>query len=80
MKTRLLVLLSVLALAGCSTFEGGTGTGEETTSYPPTDFMRGGNRANPPPFDTQSGAILQETDNMDLHGMDSEKFPPAHRY
>lgn len=71
-----------MLLAGCSTtYTGGTGPGSEVSygtdsSAPPTDFGRGGNRANPPPYDTQSGAVLPETDNMDLHGMESGKFPP----
>jgi hypothetical protein len=80
MKTKLTILLAALALAGCSTYRGGTGPGYDTTygsdNYPPTDFGRGGNRANPPPYDTESGAFLPETDNMDLHGMESGKFPP----
>jgi len=84
MKAKLLIVMAALALAGCSTFKGGTGPGYESGSgeeyFPPTDFGRGGNRANPPPFDTQSGAILPETDNMDLHGMESGKFPPAPPY
>jgi predicted small secreted protein len=79
MKTKIIILLAALALAGCSTYQGGTGSGSDTDegTYP-TDFGRGGNRANPSPFDTQSGAILPETDNMDLHGMESGKFPPSH--
>jgi len=86
MKTRLSILLVTMALAGCSTYQGGTGSGYDTgygsdASQPqPTDFGRGGNRANPPPFDTESGAIMPETDgDVDLHGMQSGKFPqPSH--
>src|SRR5713101_8159461 len=61
MKTKLVLALAAMLLAGCSTtYMGGTGTGSDTgygaeTSAPPTDFGRGGNRANPPPYDTQSG-------------------------
>jgi len=75
MKTRLAILLAALALAGCSTYRGGTGADYDTDygPYPPTDFGRGGNRANPPPYDTQSGAILIDTN---LHGMEPSKFPP----
>ena len=77
------MLFAALAVGGCSTYQGGMGSGYDTDygaeSAPPTDFGRGGNRANPPPYDTQSGAILPETDNMDLHGMESGKFPPPTR-
>jgi predicted small secreted protein len=78
MKTRIFILLAALALAGCSTFQGGTGAGNDTDTGPnyPTDFGRGGNRANPSPYDTQSGAIMPETDDMTQHGMQSGKFPP----
>ena len=78
MKTKLAILVAALALAGCSTYRGGTGADYDTEygTYPPPDFGRGGNRANPPPYDTQSGAILPETDNTDLHGMEPSKFPP----
>jgi len=80
MKMKIIILLAALALAGCSTYQGGTGSGQDTEydNYPPTDFGRGGNRANPPPFDYQSGAILPETEIMDLHGMESGKFPPPY--
>jgi len=76
MKTKIIILLAALVLAGCSTYQGGTGSGYDTDfgTYPPTDFGRGGNRANPPPYDTQSGAILSETD---LYGLESGKFPPS---
>jgi hypothetical protein len=67
MKTTLsMMLFAALALAGCSTYQGGTGAGYDTDygaeSSPPTDFGRGGNRANPQPYDTQSGAILPTPD------------------
>src|SRR4051812_19575438 len=83
MKTKLIILLAALAFAGCSTNRGGTGAtvgtsyGEGTDQESTTDFGRGGNRANPPPYDTQSGAFLPGNDIMDLHGMESSKFPPA---
>ena len=81
MKMKLVLLLAALALAGCSTYQGGMGPGYDTgygqeTSPPPTDFGRGGNRANPPPYDTQSGAVLPETDNTDLHGFEAYPPPP----
>ena len=84
MKTKFIILLAAVAMAGCTTYRGGTGLDNDTAygqgaSLPPTDFGRGGNRANPPPFDTESGAALPETDNMDLHGMSTDRFPPAPR-
>jgi len=85
MNIRWIILIAALTLTGCSSFSGGgTGTGMDTTSsqesvVPPTDFGRGGNRANPPPYDTQSGAFLPATDDTDRQGTDPGKFPsPSH--
>jgi len=30
MKTKIIILLAALALAGCSTYQGGTGSGSDT--------------------------------------------------
>ena len=81
MNSKMILLLAALALAGCASNRGGTGDPYEyrqggSGNFPPTDFDRGGNRANPPPYDTQSGAFLPETDGTHLHGMESGKFPP----
>jgi len=76
MKTKIIPLLAALALVGCASNRGGTGSWQQSEYGRGTDFGRGGNRANPPPFDTETGAFLPETDGTDLHGMESGKFPP----
>jgi len=64
MKKTFIILLGALALTGCATYQGGAGAGDEDEygQVSTTDFGRGGNRANPPPYDTQSGAMLPQTE------------------
>jgi hypothetical protein len=70
MKTKCIIILAALTLAGCASYQGGTGPGSESTygsenNPPPEDFNRGGNRASPPPYDTQSGALLRGADPLE---------------